>query len=442
VETLLSRLTTVNFRHHAISCRVGDFIGSGGQGEVYRVTLQAGNRVQTMALKWYYPEWATPRYRGALEMLAAKGPPDRRFLWPIDIATSPDAPGFGYLMAIRPDRYRSCVNLIDGTQEIAFPELVLVCLQLADCFLSLHAKGLCYRDISFGNVFVDAVNGAVLIADNDNVAIEGEAADGIRGTQYFMAPEIVRCEALPSVKTDLYSLAVLLFYLLMVHHPLEGRKLTIGGILGREELADIYGHHPLFIFDPTDESNAPEPEQQRNPLVHWPLYPQMLRDIFVQAFTIGLHQPDARVRESQWRDCMARLVDLIVPCGCGVHVFLEPDARRTGPCWSCSSIGAVNRVASLTFDLDSGPHVVMLHPRRRLFAHHARTELYNYRRPIAEVNQHPLTPDLYGLRNLSSDTWLAWPPDGQEIHVPPGRSIAIVPGTRVSFGMVNGVFQS
>jgi hypothetical protein len=31
----------------------------------------------------------------------------------------------------------------------------------------------------------------VLVADNDNVAFEGQAAVGIRGTDRFMAPEIV-----------------------------------------------------------------------------------------------------------------------------------------------------------------------------------------------------------------------------------------------------------
>ena len=64
-------------------------------------------------------------------------------------------PGFGYLMPIRPDRYRPCIDLVSGRQEIGFPELVLACLELADCFLRLHARGLCYRDISFGNVFLD-----------------------------------------------------------------------------------------------------------------------------------------------------------------------------------------------------------------------------------------------------------------------------------------------
>jgi hypothetical protein len=35
--------------------------------------------------------------------------------------------------------------------------LATVALNLAQGFLQLHARGLCYRDISFGNVFFDRV---------------------------------------------------------------------------------------------------------------------------------------------------------------------------------------------------------------------------------------------------------------------------------------------
>jgi len=45
--------------------------------------------------------------------------------------------------------------VVAGRLEISFPALLRACLRLSDAFLSLHARGLCYRDISSGNVFVD-----------------------------------------------------------------------------------------------------------------------------------------------------------------------------------------------------------------------------------------------------------------------------------------------
>ena len=94
---------------------------------------------------------------------------------------------------------------------------------LVDAFAALHSAGLCYRDISFGNLWVDPATRDVAIIDNDNVGIDG-ADFLVKGTGRFMAPEILRDEALPSTVTDLHSLAVLLFYLFMHGHPLLGAR--------------------------------------------------------------------------------------------------------------------------------------------------------------------------------------------------------------------------
>ena len=67
--------------------------------------------------------------------------------------------------------------------------------QLADSFLRLHTEGLCYRDISLGNVCFDPETGDTLVCDNDNVGIDGLSSGAVIGTKRFMAPEIVRREA-------------------------------------------------------------------------------------------------------------------------------------------------------------------------------------------------------------------------------------------------------
>ena len=88
--------------------------------------------------------------------------------------------------------------------------------ELASAFHELHAKGLAYCDISWGNVFLDPKSGEVLVCDNDNVDVDGAATATVLGTPRFMAPEIVRGEVGPSVRTDRFSLAVLLFQMLFI----------------------------------------------------------------------------------------------------------------------------------------------------------------------------------------------------------------------------------
>lgn len=61
-------------------------------------------------------------------------------------------------------------------------------LTVKGCWLQLHAQGLCYRDISFGNVFFDHETGEVLICDNDNVAVDGVTKGGVRGPRALWRP--------------------------------------------------------------------------------------------------------------------------------------------------------------------------------------------------------------------------------------------------------------
>ena len=229
-----------------VSCEVGQFLGGGGQGEVYKADVGG----KTVALKWYFPAQATPKQREGLETLIKKGPPNDKFLWPLELTSSPDVPGFGYIMPLRGPRFKGIVDLMKRRIEPTFRALATAGLQLADSYLELHAQGFCYRDISFGNVFFDPDSGEALICDNDNVAVDKQEQSGVLGTPRFMAPEIVRGEAKPSTQTDLFSLSVLLFYMLMVHHPLEGKQELAIKCLDLPAMNRLYGTDPLFIFDP------------------------------------------------------------------------------------------------------------------------------------------------------------------------------------------------
>lgn len=57
--------------------------------------------------------------------------------------------------------------------EPSFRELITACSRWWGNFIQLHAKGFCYRDINFNNVFIDANTGDILICDNDNVDVNG-----------------------------------------------------------------------------------------------------------------------------------------------------------------------------------------------------------------------------------------------------------------------------
>lgn len=421
-------------------CRIETFLGGGGQGEVYRAAL-AGSQV---AVKWYFPHTATPEQRRTLEKLVVLGPPDKRFLWPLEMLSDPALGGYGYVMPLREARYKGLTDLMAGRATASFRALATAGYELADSYFQLHAKGLCYRDISFGNVFFDPSNGNVLICDNDNVTVDGQQYSGVLGTMRFMAPEIVRGEAMPSRDTDRFSLAVLLFYLYMVHHPLEGQRETAIRSFDTNAMKKIYGTDPVFIFDPGNSSNRPDPKFQQTVLDIWEIYPTFIKELFVRAFTAGVSDPaHGRVKENEWRAALVRLRDSIFRCShCKKENFYDADAvranRRLANCSSCDKHPAVPfglRIAQKS--------VVMLNPDTQLFPHHLdKDKPFDFGHAMAEVSRHPSNPNILGIKNLSPTRWVLTSADGTAHDVEPGKSIRLDNGVRIDFGGIEAEVRS
>ena len=231
-------------------------IGEGSQGAVFEAVASDGER---LAAKWYLPRSGTEGQRGLIVDLVERGAPDERFLWPLEMISSTTTDGFGYVMPLRPDSYAGLAEMLTGKVDVAFSVVCRLSVELADTFLRLHTEGLCYRDISFSNVFFDPATGRPLICDNDNVGVDGRSMTGVLGTRRFMAPEIVRRDANPSARTDLYSLSVLLFYVLVMGHPLLGKRELAFECWDDLAESELFGRAPLFVFDPADPSNAPGP---------------------------------------------------------------------------------------------------------------------------------------------------------------------------------------
>lgn len=439
MNQLLKLGQTVQTRETGAECVVGQFLGGGGQGEVYEASMSGS----PVALKWFFPHYLRQdtRLRDRLEQVVQAGPPSDRFLWPMDLATAVGRGDFGYVMPLREARFKGIVDLVTRRVSTDFRALTTAGFELAHSFLQLHAKGLCYRDISFGNVFFDPATGEVRICDNDNVDVNGQPGS-IGGTARFMAPEIVQGNATPTTQTDLFSLAVLLFYMLMNHHPLEGAREAAIHCLDLPAMMRLYGTNPLFIFDPDDPSNRPVPGYHDNALALWPVYPQFIKDLFIRAFTDGIRDPEhGRVRESEWRAALVHLRDSIVYCpGCGAQNFYDPARLRSqgdpGLCWSCGA------GLKLPPRIRLGRDVVMLNYDSQLFPHHVdERRRYDFSSPVARVVQHPDDPRIWGMKNVSQEKWVITDRDNSVKDVFPGQAVTLSPGIRIHFGQSEGAIR-
>ncbi len=423
-------------------CTIQEFIGGGGQGEVYRATWDNHN----FAVKWYFPHAATGEQRNALEKLVTiHKQPTMQFLWPLDIVTSQQLPGFGYVMRLRERRFHGLIDLMLNRVDPSFSSLVIAGLNLADSFFRLHAEGLCYRDISFGNVFFDPQTGEVLVCDNDNVTENRSKCCGVLGTPDFMAPEIVRGRAVPDRQTDLYSLAVLLFYMFHVNHPLLGRRVLAVRCWDLPARVKLCGTEPLFIFHPTDKSNEavseavdPTGEAGASAVKYWPIFPQFFRDTFTKAFTAGLSDPDGRVMEGEWRLVLSRLRDSIFRCThCGKENFFDDEQVVPRLCPFCK------KSPELPCRLQLGRTTIMLNPDSKLYAHHIEdNSAYDFSKESAKIVRHPQNPNIWGLRNLTAEKWTITTAEGATRDVDPGRSVPIANGTRIHFPSRDGLLIS
>ena len=414
---------------------VGRKLGGGGQGNVY--LCDVGGR--QLALKWYHPEVVErdTTLRARIDAMISRGPPDKRFLFPIDVATIDGRGEFGYVMSVVSSDRRplSDIRARPPKQlELSLEMRATACYEIADAFLQLHAGGLSYQDVNFGAFFIDPIRGGILICDSDNITIEG-LTGGVLGAPKFMAPEIVRREAMPSARTDLYSMAVLFFWILFQWHPLDG--LIEAGVAERTQETDrrLYGTHPVFIFDPRDGANGPVPGAHDWVVARWKAMPPGLRDLFTRAFTRGLLHPDERVIETEWRAAMARLRDAVTLCpSCSFEIPLDVACPPVSPiCPACG--GTVPRPIRMTL----GRYLVSMRPTRQLYAHHVdQAAALTLRDSVATVDVHPADETIVGLRNLMPAPWTGRTGDGKPVTVVPGRTVRIVDGLEIDFGRREG----
>jgi DNA-binding helix-hairpin-helix protein with protein kinase domain len=412
---------------------VGRRIGAGGQGDVYEAAL--GSR--PVALKWLRPNSRTADQRRTIEALIAAGQPHRAFTWPIDIVEALGWPGFGYLMPLLDTgRFKSFAAMLNDPQQPPFRALITISRELVDAFAALHSSGVCYRDINFGNLQVDPVGAEVAIIDIDNVGVDGGAVF-VKGTPRFMAPEIVRGDALPSTVTDLYSLAVFLFHIFMHGHPLEGSRTDSSynwseGHVSESDLAVLhYGTEPVFVFDSNDASNRPVPG---DPVVTWwGIYPRFLRDVFHRAFTTGISDASlsGRVLEGVWRRVLARLADCVSVCpSCRASLFWDPD-DPTVACWNCRRVPSQPALLELP-----GHQVVVLADGAVVTSRHL-SEDRDYRKVMAAVEPHPSRPGAIVVRNLSGRGWKVVPDGEGPKTVGPDQRLGVRPMV-IDFGPVRG----
>lgn len=387
-------------------------LGRGGQGIVYLVEVCGEKK----ALKWYLNAPDDKFYRN-LDQNIASGAPSDAFLWP-EYLTEKQQGSYGYIMKLRPQNYYEFGNfLLAKVSFKSFTAMLSAAMKICDGFMMLHRFGYSYQDLNDGNFFIDPQTGDVLICDNDNVMPQGEKS-GIMGKARYMAPEIV-AGGIPDKYSDRFSLSVILFMLFYANHPFEGAKVVACPCMTEAFEKKFYGSEALFIYDPTDKSNLPVRGIHQNVIRRWPVFPQMLRDAFIEEFSKEkLQDPCTRMIEQNWKKIISSVRDSLVVCQhCAEETFVNV-SDSTDKCMNCGK------------DVDLSKRLVI---NNRSLPLTQNTYIY-----IDEDNTPDgvVTTDSNGfmlIKNISAETWTVETPSGKIKTVAPNEILPVKEGLKITF---------
>ncbi len=420
-------------------------IGSGGQGTVYLVEYNG----MKWALKWYdIAKIKDPaEFKNNIKKNISDGPPSNKFLWPRYMTKDAADGTFGYLMELKPDSFDSFVDILNTYKLVVDPltgrahkeivrftnlhAMVTAVINIVNAFRQLHRAGKSYQDLNDGGFFINVDTGAVLVCDCDNIAPDGSNF-GIGGKPGYMAPEIVRGLSKPDVQTDKYSLAVVLFKLLFRGDPMEGEKVVKDVCLTEAAELRHYGADSLFVYDPDDTSNRPVRGIHDNVIKFWRMYPDYIKDAFIQSFTAGLHDPNKRIIENEWQQLFIRLRSEIISCTCGRTNFtnmFEMQDRSTYRCPKCGMTFA-------TLQFSNREYLMPLYIGSKFYECEVYPDSDDFLSVAGELVENKLKPGVLGIKNCSERSWKVRMPDGAIYDVAPSKGCPIWKGLEINFGEV------
>ena len=409
--------------------KVLEILGSGGQGTVYKVNYEG----KKYALKWYKKPAENEFYKNLCENVK-RGAPASTFLWPLAI-TEKDSDGcFGYVMKLCPKKYQPLSQfLLNNAKFKNISAMINAGIQITASFRALHSAGDSYQDLNDGNFFIEPETGNVLICDNDNVAPNGTNL-GILGKPRYMAPEVVCQNHLPDTYSDRFSLAVILFLLFFRGHPLEGMRDNCDR---DDNEKSLFCKMPIFVFDPKDSSNRPNPAVHRNVNLLWNIYPPFVKNMFIKAFDKSLMNSNGtgrqdRIMEKDWLKMFQKLRHSVVTCPkCGEETFFNMK-KENYKCMNCD--GNILRPPVLSIR----DEMIPLQLGQKLYSWEIDADKELTIETVGEVWSqiipNPKKPGVLGLKNISDNTWYRHTPGGKEFVCAPNGQVTIIRTNTIKFG--------
>ena len=391
-------------------------LGNGATGEVWSATA-AG---ETVAVKWFFPAQATAELKQHLTTLAKSAAPTVQVAWPAAVVDSDVAPGFGVVLPLRPERFRTLADYIADRVPTAALNTLLAAVQFCRLWQELNRAGMVVTDVSLKDVALDPATGDVWLCNPEGLCPAAAAsADGLKPAGPLLAPELVAGRAQPSEHTNHYTLAAVLLALLARARPDESP-------LDRTAWSTDW---PAGFGAAVDD--APRPRSAL--LARWLGLPREVRDRFTAALGSGDWNAASRPTPVQWISSLTALRDALLVCPTDGTVFAAAQNPSTGkfdqptPCPMCGQTQSPFPQVRLTTPGGATRSAVLTQQSPFVFENQLKPDGDPLTR-VGLVRPHPTEPNVFGYVNQTADPapWTA--PDGAVTPIAPGKPVRMVPG--------------
>jgi eukaryotic-like serine/threonine-protein kinase len=193
--------------------RLLDWVDSGGMAAVYRARDERLRRevaIKVIAEHLARHPWFVARFRREAQV-------GRQLAHPNIVATLDAGEEPRYFIAMEFVDGLDASRLIRQRGRLTARQAVHVLAQICEALAYLHAEGVVHCDISPANFLLRRADGTAKLADFGLAARRGEApalpTEIVTGTPGYVAPELLQ-GALPTPRSDLYSLGVAAYRLL------------------------------------------------------------------------------------------------------------------------------------------------------------------------------------------------------------------------------------